>query len=62
MAFGSYDESDQQNRDANTGDEGSEGVSVHEHEHEGEITFEAGGDTDELVDRLAEIKESADGE
>lgn len=62
MGFGSYDESEQQNQDVNAADDDSEGVSVHENQHEGTITFEADADTDDLVDQLAEIKDSAEEE
>jgi len=59
MGFGSYDESEQQNQDVNADDD-SEGVSVHENEHEGEITFDTDASTGELMDQLAEIKDGAD--
>lgn len=55
MGFGSYDESEQQNQDVSDADT-SEGVDIHENEHEGEVTFESDADTDELMDQLAEIK------
>ncbi|MFC7142015.1 DUF5786 family protein [Halosimplex aquaticum] len=58
MGFGSYDESEQQDQSVDA-DEG-EGVSVHENDHEGEITFETEASTDDLVDRLSDIKDSAD--
>lgn len=56
MGFGSYDESEQQNQDIDTEDE-NEGVDVHENDHEGEVTFETDASTDDLVDRLSEIKD-----
>lgn len=59
MGFGSYDESEQQNQDVESDDDG-ESVSVHENEHDGEINFETEASTDELMDQLAEIKD--DGE
>ncbi|MFC6988389.1 DUF5786 family protein [Haloplanus sp. GCM10025708] len=55
MGFGSYDESEQQNQEVNADD--SEGVSVHENDHDGEVTFESDASTDDLVDRLADIKD-----
>lgn len=61
MGFGSYDESEQQNQEVNADDD-SEGVSVHENEHEGEMTFETGASTDDLMEQLAEIKESDEDE
>jgi hypothetical protein len=55
MGFGSYDESERQNQEID-GEVESEAVNVHEVEHEGELTFENGGTTDELLDTLSEIK------
>jgi hypothetical protein len=46
MGFGSYDESEQQNQD----------VDVHENDHQGEVSFESDASTDDLVDRLADMK------
>ncbi|MFB6233698.1 MAG: DUF5786 family protein [Haloarculaceae archaeon] len=54
MGFGSYDESEQENQDISTDDD-TEGVTVHENDHEGKVTFEANASTDELVDRLADM-------
>lgn len=62
MGFGSYDESEQQNQDVVTEDEESEGVSVHENDYEGEMQFETGASTDNLVSQLAEIKARAEEE
>lgn len=62
MGFGSYDESEQQNQEVNADDEDSEGVDIHEHEHEGEINFETDATTDELVDKLGDIKGTNSGE
>jgi len=59
MGFGSYDESEQQNQNVDAEDDG-EGLSVHENDHEGEVTFETDASTDDLVDRLQDIKGSAD--
>ena len=56
MGFGSYDESEQESAgDAEIDDEGT--VSVHEHDHEGDVSIEGGDDQDELLDRLQEMKE-----
>lgn len=60
MGFGSYDESEQQNQEVNADE--SEGVSVHENEHEGEVQFESGASTDDLVDQLADMKSSSESE
>lgn len=55
MGFGSYDESEQQNQQMNTDDD-TEGITVHENEHEGELTFESKASTDDLIDQLKAIK------
>jgi hypothetical protein len=60
MGFGSYDESEQKNQEVDTDD--SEGVNVHENDHEGEFTFESDASTDDLVDKLADMKGSSDDE
>jgi len=62
MGFGSYDESEQQNQEVNADDDDSEGVSVHENDHEGKVTFETDASTDELMDQLADIKDGAEEE
>lgn len=61
MGFGSYDESEQQNQDV-TADNDGEGVSVHDNDYEGKIKFKTDASTDDLVDQLAEIKDSSDDE
>jgi hypothetical protein len=58
MGFGSYDESEQENQQQSTDDEDVEAVNVHEHDHDGEVNFENDATTDELVDRLQDMKES----
>jgi hypothetical protein len=58
MGFGSYDESEQQDQDIEADD--SDGVSIHDNDHEGEVTFETEASTDDLVDKLAEIKDDPD--
>lgn len=59
MGFGSYDESEQQKQDVNTDDD-NKGVTVHENEHEGKVTFESDASTDDLLDQLEEMKEDKD--
>ncbi|QZP39554.1 DUF5786 family protein [Halobaculum magnesiiphilum] len=59
MGFGSYDESEQQNHEVETDDD-SEGVDVHENDHEGEARFEAGASTDDLVSQLKDMKSEDD--
>jgi len=50
MGFGSYDESERQEQNVD-----GEGINVHEHQHEGGVSTE-GADSDELLDRLQDIK------
>ncbi len=54
MGFGSYDESEQQDVDADFDED--DAVKSSEHNHEGSIEFENGASSDELLDRLQEIK------
>lgn len=61
MGFGSYDESEQQNQERDE-DESGEGVSVKENNHEGEVSFEAEGSTEDLLDRLQDIKDDEEAE
>ncbi|QLH81708.1 DUF5786 family protein [Halosimplex pelagicum] len=60
MGFGSYDESEQQNQNVDADEDDSEGVTVHENDHEGEVTFETDASTDDLVDRLEDIKDTSE--
>jgi len=53
MGFGSYDESEQQDQQVNTDDDG---VTVHENDHNGEVTYDADASTDELLDQLQDIQ------
>jgi hypothetical protein len=55
MGFGSYDESEQENQEAEDLDE-SEGINVHQNTHDGSVSFESDGSTDELLDKLEEMK------
>ncbi|SIS11840.1 DUF5786 family protein [Natronorubrum thiooxidans] len=55
MGFGSYDESEQQEVDADFDDDNA--VQSSENSHDGEIEFENGASSDELLDRLQEIKD-----
>ncbi|MFB6149973.1 MAG: DUF5786 family protein [Halobacteriales archaeon] len=55
MGFGSYDEGEQENQEVDaseieTGDNDRT-------EHDGEINFDSDESTDELIDRLQDIKE-----
>lgn len=57
MGFGSYDESEQQNQDVNADDEESESINVHENDHEGELSYQSDASTDDLLDKLEDIKD-----
>lgn len=61
MGFGTYDESEQQNQEVDADDE-NEGVTVHENDNEGEVSFETDASTDDLVDQLEDIKTSSSDE
>jgi hypothetical protein len=56
MGFGSYDESEQQDQNVETDED--DGVAVHENDHDGEVSFETEVSTDELVDKLDDIKDT----
>ncbi|MFC6767212.1 DUF5786 family protein [Natrinema soli] len=60
MGFGSYDESEQQDVDADFDDE--DAVASEENSHDGTIEFENGASSDELLDRLKAIKDDGDGD
>jgi hypothetical protein len=53
MGFGSYDESEQ--RDQSVDDSEDEGVSI-DRSDENSVTFESSESTDELLNRLEDIK------
>ncbi|MXV61665.1 death domain-associated protein [Natronorubrum sp. JWXQ-INN-674] len=55
MGFGSYDESEQQEVDADFDED--DAVQSGENSHDGTIEFENGASSDELLDRLKEIKD-----
>ncbi|MWV38739.1 DUF5786 family protein [Natrialba sp. INN-245] len=58
MGFGSYDESEQQDVDADFDED--DGVKSGENSHDGTIEFENGASSDELLDRLKEIKDDTE--
>ncbi|QSG04333.1 DUF5786 family protein [Natranaeroarchaeum sulfidigenes] len=55
MGFGSYDESEQQDQNVETDDDGA--VNVHENDHDGAITFDTEESTEDLVGRLQQMRE-----
>ncbi|MFU8866524.1 DUF5786 family protein [Natronococcus sp.] len=58
MGFGSYDESEQQEVNADFDDD--DAVQSEQNHHHGSIEFENGASSDELLDRLEEIKDDAE--
>ena len=56
MGFGSYDESEQQHQQRDDDDGAEAAVNVHENAHDGTMSTENGGSTDELLGQLQEIK------
>ena len=60
MGFGSYDESEQERQQSNEGPGDDATIDAHENEHEGEMTFDSGASTDDLVSRLQEMKDDPD--
>jgi len=61
MGFGSYDESEQENQQADTDVDDDETVPLHEDDHEGEVSYDSEASSDELLDQLQDIK-NADGD
>lgn len=62
MGFGSYDETEQENQELQADEDESEGVTVHENNHDGEVSFETDASTDDLVGRLEEMRDDGDEE
>jgi hypothetical protein len=60
MGFGSYDESEQQNQAVTTEDEASESVDIHDNAHDGEVSYQNDASTDDLLEKLSDIKEQAE--
>ncbi|MFB6271106.1 MAG: DUF5786 family protein [Halobacterium sp.] len=54
MGFGSYDESEQGSQDTDIDEDGA--VNVHENDHDGDVNFDSGADSDELIDQLQSMK------
>lgn len=61
MGFGSYDETEQENQSVETDDE-TEGVTVRENDHQGDVSFETDESPADLVDRLQDMKGDEDEE
>lgn len=60
MGFGSYDESEQESQADDADLDEDDAVTVHENDHDGEVTFESDASAEALVDQLAEIKADDD--
>lgn len=58
MGFGSYDESEQENQNIEADIDDEDGVSTGDNDHDGDVEYEIGASSDELIDRLQDIKES----
>ncbi|MBX0298044.1 DUF5786 family protein [Haloarcula nitratireducens] len=57
MGFGSYDESEQKDQNVETNED--DGVTAHENDHDGEVDFDSDASTDELLDKLSDIKDTS---
>ncbi|WP_332897710.1 MULTISPECIES: DUF5786 family protein [unclassified Haladaptatus] len=57
MGFGSYDETEQSRQEVDSDEEAGEAVATSDAHHNGSIDYENGASSDELLDRLQEIKE-----
>lgn len=58
MGFGSYDESEQERQELDSGNvDDDASVKSENHAHKGEVDFEIGASNDELLDRLKDIKQ-----
>ena len=57
MGFGSYDESEQENREIDTENIDDEGRATQENEHKGSVEFDIGASNEDLLDQLQDIKD-----
>ena len=57
MGFGTYDESEQVDTEDKIDED--EVVRVHDNDHDGEVEFESSADTEELTDKLSQMKEES---
>ncbi|MCX2819979.1 DUF5786 family protein [Haladaptatus sp. F3-133] len=57
MGFGSYDESEQENQQAESDVDEDDAVSVQDAKHDGEVSYDTEASSDELIDQLQDIKE-----
>lgn len=59
MGFGSYDESEQKDQDVESDDD-AEGINVHKNDHEGDVSFDTEESTEDLVNKLDDIRDETD--
>lgn len=62
MGFGSYDESEQESQQSDADMNDDEAVSVQDAKHDGEVSYEANASSEELLDKLQEMKDDGDEE
>jgi len=60
MGFGSYDESEQGDQNVDTSED--DAVDVHKSEFEGDVEFDTEATTEQLVDRLGEMRDADENE
>ena len=57
MGFGSYDESEQENQQAENDVDEEDAVTVQNAKHDGEVSYESNASSEELIDKLQEMKD-----
>jgi hypothetical protein len=57
MGFGSYDESEQENQQAENDVDEEDAVTVRDAKHDGEVNYESNASSEELIDKLQEMKD-----
>jgi len=57
MGFGSYDESEQENQQAESDVDEDDAVSVQDAKHDGDVNYESNASSEELIDKLQEMKD-----
>ena len=60
MGFGSYDESEQENQQSENDVDEDDAVSVQDAKHDGEVSYDTEESSDELIDKLQDIKDEKD--
>ncbi len=60
MGFGSYDESEQENQQSENDVDEDDAVSVQDAKHDGEVSYDTEASSDELIDKLQDIKDEKD--